>query len=104
MRRIKSKVEFEDLVNNSKKLVFAKFTASWCGPCKMMVPIIEEASKKFSGIEFVEIDVDDSDGLAEKYFISSVPTMIVFKNGEEFDKISGAVSYDKLESFLSSCL
>ena len=63
-----------------------------------------EEKKKFSGIEFFEIDVDNSDGLAEKYFISSVPTMIIFKSGEEFDKISGAVPYDRLESFLNGCL
>ena len=104
MKQISTKSEFESLINNSKKPVFVKFTASWCGPCRMMIPIIEEAEQKFNGIEFVEIDVDDSDGLAEKYFISSVPTMIIFKNGEEFDKTSGAMPYDKLESFLKGCL
>lgn len=104
MKRINSKIEFDNLISNSKKPVFVKFTASWCGPCKMMIPIIEQASEKFKEIEFVEIDVDDSDGLAEKYFISSVPTMMIFKKGEIVDKISGAIPYDRLESFLSDAI
>lgn len=104
MESINSKSKFDDIIKNSEVPVFVKFTASWCGPCKMMIPLIEKASGEFKNIKFVEVDVDDGDGLPEVYSISSVPTMIIFKNGKEFDRISGAMPYDNLESFLKGSL
>ena len=100
IQKINSKQEFNEIINNSQMPVFVKFTASWCGPCKMMIPIIEKLASELNSVKFLEIDVDDSDGLAEEYFINSVPTMMIFKNGKKLDEICGALPYDQLKSFI----
>ena len=100
IQKINSKQEFNEIINNSQMPVFVKFTASWCGPCKMMIPIIEKLASELNSVKFLEIDVDDSDGLAEEYFINSVPTMMIFKNDKKLDEICGALPYDQLKSFI----
>ena len=86
------KEEFEDVVLKSDKPVFVDFFATWCGPCKMMEPIVEKVSEEVPEVDFVKIDVDDAEDLAISYGISSIPCMIFFKNGEEADRVIGRVS------------
>ena len=100
IQKVNSKQKFDEIIQNSKVPVFVKFTASWCGPCKMMIPVIEKLASELTNVKFLEVDVDDSDGLSEEYFISSVPTMMIFKNGEKMDETSGALPYDELKSFI----
>lgn len=89
-----SKENFESEVLNVKGLVLADFNADWCGPCKMLKPVLEElsATKKI-----VSINVDDEDELAEKYEVSSIPCLVLFKDGKEIDRSIGFKSLEEIE-------
>lgn len=83
---------FDELALKSKLPVVLDFWAEWCGPCRMIAPIIEELSKDFDGKALVgKVDVDKNDGIAEKYGIRNIPTILFLKNGEVVDKQVGAV-------------
>ena len=69
-----------------------KFSASWCGPCKMLNPVMEIIKPKFSDVRFTNVDVDEQFEIASKYGIRSVPTVIIEKNGLEVQRISGLKS------------
>ena len=92
--------QFEEVVLKSEKPVLVDFFAVWCGPCKMMSPILDQLSADRSDVKFVSVDVDEDERLAIQYGISSIPCMILFKNGEEADRIIGAVPKQKLEEFI----
>lgn len=94
--------QFEDEVLKSEIPVLVDFFATWCGPCKMMSPILEQLSNERLDVKFAAVDVDDAEGLAIKYGISSIPCMIYFKNGEESDRVIGAVPKQKLEQVVSA--
>lgn len=80
-----------DNVLNTDKLVIIDFWAEWCGPCKMVGPIIEEISEKYKDQVVVgKIDVDNNDGATSKYGIRNIPTVLFIKNGEVVDKLVGA--------------
>lgn len=83
--------QFEAEVLKSDVPVLVDFYADWCGPCKMMAPLLAQVSDETENVKFAAIDVDEAEGLAIKYGISSIPCMIYFKNGEEADRIVGAV-------------
>ena len=100
---INKKSEFEKVISESNIPVIVKFFATWCGPCKMIAPAFEKLSQEFEKqVKFIEIDVDDCDNIASDYCVSSVPTFIIFKNGEEFNRTSGALGYEQLENFIKS--
>lgn len=67
------------------------FWATWCGPCQFMSPIFEKISKKYKTIRFARVNVDNAPGIAQRYGVYSIPTFIVFSNGEPVDKAMGAV-------------
>lgn len=69
-----------------------KFYAEWCGPCKMLTPIMEQVQTKFSDVQFESIDIDSQFETAKKYFVRSVPTVIIEKNGEEIERLVGVQS------------
>ena len=101
MQLVSDKNEFNDIIS-SNNLVFVKFFATWCGPCKMMAPLVSKLSRSFEDkFKFIQIDIENCDNLCEIYSISSVPTFVIFKNGEEYDRLSGATSYENLESFIN---
>jgi suppressor of tumorigenicity protein 13 len=79
-----------DIVIETKYPKILYFTASWCGPCKMVQPVYEELSVKYPKITFLKIDVDVNQKLAESYEITSMPTFIILKNKEEYIKFYGA--------------
>lgn len=87
--------DFENLVN--KDLVLVDFFATWCGPCKMLGPVLESLEK----IDVVKIDVDECPDLARKYGIMSVPTLMIFSNGELKNKQSGFMPKEALEEWIS---
>ncbi len=89
--------EFSDLINNSHKLVVVDFFAEWCMPCLMIAPIIEELAEKMKEVKFTRINVDDNKNLAGKYNISSIPCLIIFKNGEEVKRIIGSQTSEIIE-------
>ena len=91
--------EFNEIINNSHKLVVVDFYAEWCMPCVMLSPVIEELAESDSmkEVKFVKINVDDNQKLAGKYKVSSIPCLIVFQNGKEVDRIIGGQSSEVLE-------
>ena len=83
---------FEEVVLNSEQLAMVDFWAEWCGPCKMMLPIVEEVSNEFAGkITVAKVDVDSSQATAAKFGIRNIPTILFFKGGKVVDKQVGAV-------------
>ena len=74
--------DFEKEVLNSQTTVLVDFFATWCGPCKMMSPIIENLAEENSNVKVVKVDVDKNQDLAMKYSVMSIPTIIIFKNGK----------------------
>lgn len=95
---------FETEVLNSKEPVLVDFWATWCGPCRQMAPILEDVATENNDLKVVKIDVDNNQVLASKYNISSIPTMMLFKNGEVEKIVIGARSKPSLESELLSDL
>ena len=81
MRIIEDVKEFDQLLKD-EKAVFVDFYADWCGPCKMLAPVVEELSGEIPGVTFVKVNVDDNPELAERYGVMSIPNLIGFKNGE----------------------
>ncbi len=81
MRMIETEKEFDELLKENPA-VFVDFYADWCGPCKMVAPVVEELSKETPEVTFVKVNVDDLPGLAARYGIMSIPHLIGFKNGE----------------------
>ncbi|PIT88686.1 MAG: thioredoxin [Candidatus Magasanikbacteria bacterium CG10_big_fil_rev_8_21_14_0_10_36_32] len=93
---------FDQEVLQSKSPVLVDFWASWCGPCQMMGPIMEDLFKEYFGqnIKIGKCNVDESSDLAEKYGILSIPAFLVFKSGEVVDQMIGGVSKVKLEELI----
>lgn len=102
MKKINSS-EFEELMKEEAVLV--DFFATWCGPCKMLSPVLESLSHKYEGkCTFVSVDVDESADLAEKFSIMAVPTVILFKKGEQAAAFSGYQPEPKIVQLLESYL
>lgn len=93
------KDNFESEVINSEKTVLADFNADWCGPCKMLKPIVEEISER-EDVKVVSINIDDEDELAEDYEVYSIPCVVVFKNGKEVARSVGFKSKEEIEALL----
>jgi len=104
MLQIKSD-KFQKEVIESKVPVLVDFSATWCGPCKMMGPVLEQLSAEYEGkAKVFKVDIDESMDLAEKYQIMSVPNMLIFKDGKAIDAVVGvtppAVLKQKLDSIV----
>ena len=83
---------FDEVVLNSEQPAMVDFWAEWCGPCKMMLPIVEEISAEFEGkLTVAKVDVDSCQGTAAKFGIRNIPTILFFKGGKVVDKQVGAV-------------
>jgi thioredoxin 1 len=83
---------FDQLVLNSDKPVLVDFWAEWCGPCRMVGPIVEELSKDYDGKAVIgKVDVDSNPGISMKFGIRNIPTLLIFKGGQVVDKQVGAV-------------
>jgi len=84
-----TKDNFEKEVIKSDKPVLVDFNATWCPPCQALHPILEEMAEESDDYKIVSVDIDDEDALAEQYEVSSIPCLIVFKDGEEVDRKIG---------------
>lgn len=85
-----NKNNFNQEVLNSDKLVLMDFWAPWCGPCRMVVPLVEEIAKERSDIKVVKINVDEEQELAMQFGVMSIPTLVVMKNGKIVNQVTGA--------------
>ena len=91
---------FEEEVIKSEKTVLIDFYADWCGPCKMLSPIIDEIAEENSEIKVVKVNVDDSQDLAMKYQVMSIPTLVVIKNGEEVNRSVGLIDKSQVANLI----
>jgi len=95
-----NKDNFESIVLKSDKKVLVDFNASWCGPCKMLRPVLDQIAETNTDVEFVSINVDDEDELAEKYGVSAIPCLVLIDKGEEVKRSVGLISRDELEDLI----
>ncbi|KAL8518825.1 hypothetical protein ACS0TY_009974 [Phlomoides rotata] len=89
----KWKLHFEASKQTSKLMVI-DFTATWCGPCQYILPAINEFAEKYGDVEFIKIDVDELDDVAQEFGVQAMPTFILMKRGKEVDKVVGAKKED----------
>ena len=100
-----TKENFQEEVLDAKQPVLVDMFATWCGPCKMMSPVIEELAEEYEGqVKVGKVDIDADSELAAQYGIMSVPTFLVFKDGQISDKIIGAVPKEILKEAIDKVL
>ena len=93
--------EFEEKIKNSKNKVLVDCYADWCGPCKMLSPIIDELAESIDTCDFYKINVDNASDIAEKFGIMSIPTLLLFENNQLKNQAVGFMSRDELEDFIN---
>jgi len=102
MTKITNKDSFSTDVLSEQKLVLVDFWAEWCGPCKQIAPRLEEIAEKYSeNLSVCKVDVDQNRDLAIEYNVRSIPSLMVFKSGEQVDGLVGAVSIEELEDLVT---
>ena len=103
VKEITSAKEFEQEVLDSANPVFVDFWAEWCGPCRAVSPAVEELSKDYDGrVDFVKVNVDQNNELAQKYNVFSIPTLAIFSNGQVIAQKSGASPKESIRTYIDS--
>ena len=96
--------DFEEEVLKEKGVVVVDFWATWCGPCKIIAPIVEELDEEMSNVKFVKVDVDKNPQIANQYKIVSIPTLKIFKDGKLINTLIGFKTKDALKIDVEACL
>lgn len=97
-----NQAEFEQTIKDGYTLV--DFFATWCGPCKMLGPVLEELDGEFANVDFIKVDVDEENALAAQFGIMSIPTVYLFKDGEVVAKTGGFQAKPQMKAFIESGL
>ncbi len=92
-----------DEVINGEDVTLVDFSATWCMPCRMLKPILERVEDKFDDVYFYNLDIDESEKIAKRYRIFSVPTLVCFRSGKKLDSMVGLNSYDDVVNFIDRC-
>lgn len=92
---------FEQEVLQASTPVLVDFWASWCGPCRMLSPVVDEVSEEAGGVVVGKVNIDEQQDLASRYQVMTIPTLIVFRNGQEADRSVGVVPKQKILDMLS---
>ncbi|SFC56146.1 thioredoxin [Clostridium uliginosum] len=96
--------EFENEVLKSNELVLVDFWATWCGPCKMLAPLVEELAIEFKNVKFAKVDVDQNPLVSMQYGIQSIPTIKLFKDGKQVDTSTGFMPKEAIASLIKNNL
>jgi len=92
---------FEQEVLKASELVVVDLYADWCGPCKMVGPVIEQLAQENADVKVGKVNVDHSPGIAQKYKVMTIPTILFFKNGEVADKVIGVRSKEEFQGMIN---
>ena len=95
-----NKGNFNEKTNSQDHIVVVDFFATWCGPCKMLAPVIEKAADELTNVQFYKVDIDEEMELANQFKIMTVPTLLFFKGGKLVFQNSGVINRKQLESML----
>ena len=92
--------DFEEVVLKSEKPVLVDFNATWCGPCRMLKPVLEQVAAERADVTVVGVDIDENDELAEEYEVYSIPCLVLFKDGAEANRSVGLIPKEAIEDLL----
>ena len=95
-----NEAEFQGIIDSETSVVLVDFWADWCGPCRVLSPILEDVSEEIEDVTIVKVNVDDNPSLSATFGIRSIPTVISFKGGKLVDKFSGVKSKEDIVSFI----
>ena len=95
-----NETNFDQEVLQSSDPVLVDFSATWCGPCKLLTPVVEELSNEMKGVKIGKVDIDTDSSIAQRYSIMSVPTLLFFKDGKVMDQMVGVQSKGTIQSKL----
>ena len=96
-----SEKDFKKVINNKEKRVLVDCYADWCGPCKMISPIIDELSSEIDTCDFYKLNVDEAEDISREYGVMSIPTVLVFENGKEVSRSVGLKSKEELTEIIT---
>ena len=99
-----SNESFDSEVLQSPQPVLVDFYADWCGPCRMLAPVIEEIAQERSDLKVVKVNVDDADAVAARYGVMSIPTVLLLEDGKEIDRKVGVMPYEAYADLLDGKL
>ena len=97
-----SELDFDEIIGGDT-LTIIDFSATWCMPCRLLAPILEQVADERTDVNFFNLDIDDNQDIAKRYRIFSVPTLMAFKNGKMIDSLVGLNSFDEIMEFVERC-